>query len=479
MVLSGYEYCKFIVGTPSSSGDVIQLSEKAFNNLWNFVLENQGGEDSDKVLTVGKTNGARYIRASKYVGTIQTKDGQIIEILPKIAKGNSDKDQAKARSVFRKMLSSCYGHEARRISDVALETKKDFPIFEYYIQRYLEEVDRLVLAGIKKNYTKVQANEPFLKGKLLISKQITKNASDKAHFQIEYSKYIEDIPQNRIVVSTLHKLSKITSDTSLAAWCHRSIAKLDGIPQSRNITADLQSSLTSNRLFADYSNLITWSSQFLLNRGFTSFKGNTVNCALLFDAAKLFESYIAHLFRKYAKDFIVSPQDTSHFLIHKLNDNMDQVEPLFKLRPDLVAKPKDTSARTVILDTKWKTLNDSKTSGISIQDLYQLYAYGHKYTAEHGKHPVLVLIYPATQVGESGTHYLYDLKGKITGSTSFGDNPLGLMVSKFELNATEDDYMHQVIGITLACQDFMERILNKKQDSAGVSGIDDEEDTIY
>lgn len=355
------------------------------------------------------------------------------------------------------------------------ETKKDFPIFEYYIQRYLEEVDRLVLACVKKNYTKVQADEPFLKGKLLVNKQITKNAADKANFQIEYSKYIEDIPQNRIVVSTLHKLSKITSDTSLAAWCHRSIAKLDGIPQSRNITADLQSSLASNRLFADYANLITWSSQFLLNKGFTSFKGNTVNCALLFDAAELFESYIAYLFRKYAKDFIVSPQDISHFLIHKLNDNIDQVEPLFKLRPDLVAKPKDTSARTVILDTKWKTLNDSKTSGISIQDLYQIYAYGHKYTTEHGKHPVLVLIYPATQVGESGTHYLYDLKGKITVSTSFGDNLLGLMVSKFELNATEDDYMHQVIGITLSCQDFMKKILNKKQGSAGLGGIDEGE----
>jgi 5-methylcytosine-specific restriction enzyme subunit McrC len=207
MVLSGFEYCKFIEGVPSTSGEVVQLQPKTFNNLWNFVLENQGGEDSDKVLTVGKANGVRYIRASKYVGTIQTKDGQIIEILPKIAKGNSEKDKEKARSVFRKMLASCYGQDARRISDVALETKKDFPIFEYYIQRYLEEVDRLVLAGVKKNYSKVQANEPFLKGKLLISKQITKNAADKAHFQIEYSKYIEDIPQNRIVVSTLHELS--------------------------------------------------------------------------------------------------------------------------------------------------------------------------------------------------------------------------------------------------------------------------------
>ena len=214
MVLSGFEYCKFVEGVKSTSGEVIPLPPKTFNNLWNFVLENQGGEDSDKVLTVGKANGSRYIRASKYVGTIQTKDGQIIEILPKIAKGNTEEDKNKARSVFRKMLSSCYEHNARRLSDVALETQEDFPIFEYYIQRYLEEVDRLVLAGVKKNYSIIQSNEPFLKGKLLISKQITRNVVDRAHFQIEYSKYIEDIPQNRIVVSTLHKLSKITSDIS-------------------------------------------------------------------------------------------------------------------------------------------------------------------------------------------------------------------------------------------------------------------------
>lgn len=458
MVISGFEYCKFVEGNTSCNLDnVIQLNKITFSNLWNFVLDNQGGFDSDKILTVGKANGVRYIRAGKYVGTIQTKDGQIIEILPKIAKGFSEEDKVKARSVFRRMLSSCYGQEAKRISDVSLETKKDFPIFEYYIQRYLEEVDRLVIAGIKKNYSKIQANEPFLKGKLLINRQITKNAADKAHFQIEYSKYTEDIPQNRIVVSTLHKLAKITTDPSLSSWCNRSIVKLDGIPQSRNITADLQTSLVSNRLFSDYINLITWSSQFLLNKGFTSFKGNTVNCALLFDAAKLFESYIAHLFRKYATDFVVSSQDAKHYFIHKLNEEQDKVEPLFKLRPDIVAKPKEKNFRTIIIDTKWKTLNDTKTSGISIQDLYQLYAYGHKYS-DDGVLPVLVLIYPAIQTDETGTHYLYDLKNRVDGLGAFGDNPLGLMVSKFELNATEEDYKKQVADIFLSSRDFALRI---------------------
>ena len=461
MTLSGYEYCKIVVGTPSSSGDVIQLSEKAFNNLWNFVIDNQGGEDSDKVLSIGKTNGARYIRANRFVGTIQTKDGQVIEILPKIAKGNTDNDRAKARSVFRKMLSSCYGHEAKRIADVGLETERDFPIFDYYIQRYLEEVERLIISGIKKNYSRKQANEPFLKGKLLVRKQITRNVTDKAHFQIEYSKYIEDIPQNRIVVSTLRKLSKTAADRSLSARCIRLLAVLDGIPGSSNITADLESSLASNRLFEDYTNLITWSSQFLLNRGFTSFKGETVNCALLFDAAKLFEGYIARLFRKYASDFVISSQDTTHYFIHKLIENQDRIMPLFRLRPDIVAKPKKPGARLVIVDTKWKTLNDSKKSGISIQDLYQLYAYGHKYS-ESDCFPVLVLIYPAVQPGETGTHYLYDLKNEVIGQGDSGDNPIGLMVSKFELNASEEDYARQIQGIFNACQAFAVDIDSKR-----------------
>ena len=67
------------------------------------------------------------------------------------------------------------------------------------------------------------------------------------------------------------------------------------------------------------------------------------------------------------------------------------------------------------------------------------------------------------------------LKNKVIGSDSFGDNPLGLMVSKFELNASDNDYMHQVVSITMACQHFMEQILNKKRGSAELDGINNED----
>ena len=67
-------------------GEEAQLSEQSFENLWNFILENKGGDDADEVMSVHVKGGRPYIKTGRYVGTVQTKDGQVIEILPKIYK---------------------------------------------------------------------------------------------------------------------------------------------------------------------------------------------------------------------------------------------------------------------------------------------------------------------------------------------------------------------------------------------------------
>ena len=57
---------------------------------------------------------------------------------------------------------------------------------------------------------------------------------------------------------------------------------------------------------------------------------------------------------------------------------------------------KENDETTVILDTKWKLLDESLNNGtdkygLSQADFYQMFAYGHKYLGGKGK---LVLIYP-------------------------------------------------------------------------------------
>ena len=430
-------------------GEEAQLPEKAFENLWNFILENRGGDDADEVMSVHVKGGRPYIKTGRYVGTVQTKDGQVIEILPKIYKSGdkAEEDIALCRRVFLRMLSCFQQSQAKTFQDASLSTKENFPILEVYISRYLSEVERLLMDGLKKNYFQVEENQKFLKGKLLISRQISRNCADKTRFAVRYSKYIENIPQNRIIVATLYKLSKTSQSAVNVNRCYSLLAAFSDIPPSTNVEADLLFSLRSNRLFSNYENLLHWSSQFLLNKGFTTFSGNHVNQSLLFSAEKLFESFIAHLFKKYAKDYAVSSQHSKYFLVDKYGDTEHGK---FRLRPDIVVESKDSESfadfDTIIIDTKWKNLDSGapdKNYLIDIKDMYQLYAYGQKYHLGDSYFldiiPKLVLVYPYTEKFQTELKpFIYEeVKAK------YG---LKLVVYPFNLADEADDGYKRQIG---------------------------------
>lgn len=114
--------------------------------------------------------------------------------------------------------------------------------------------------------------------------------------------------------------------------------------------------------------------------------------ALLFDMNLLFESYVAHFFKKTYQNREVKTQDRQYKLVESHN--------LFQLKPDIVMD------KNIVLDTKWKLINqESKNYDLSQPDLYQMYAYGKKYTAEN-----VYLVYPKTKDFQSSldTALAYD-----------------------------------------------------------------------
>ena len=394
----------YIDGQPHKDGDT-PLGEVAFNNLWDFILSNKADSDTDVVMSVHTRGGKRYIKTGRFVGTIQTRDGQVIEVLPKIykASGQQEVDQKVCRQVFLNMLRHFTDARAKSFQNASLGTKKDFPILEVYISNYVNAVEQLVLGGLKKNYTLVEENQKFLKGKLDVAKQITKNVANKATFAIRYNKYIENIPQNRIVVSTLKKLLDISHSNTNKAHISALLTILADIPSSTNVEADLRMATTNNRLFASYDMLMKWSSQFLLNRGFTTFSGNCVNQSLLFQAERLFEDFIAYLFKKYAPSHNVDAQNTRYFLVDRHNGRQ-----MFHLRPALLVEsnPDAPMHECIIIDTKWKALDSTRPDKnylLDIKDMYQLYAYGQKYRLGESKErsievtPKLILLYPYSE----------------------------------------------------------------------------------
>ena len=396
----------YIEGQPCSEGDT-PLGEVTFNNLWDFILSNRANSDADVVMSVHTRGGRKYIKTRRFVGTIQTKDGQVIEVLPKIYKatGQQEEDKDVCRKVFLNMLRHFTDAKARSFQNASLSTKKGFPILEVYISNYINAVEQLLVGGLKKNYTLVAENQNFLKGKLDITKQITKNVANKAIFAIKYNKYIENIPQNRIVVTTLNKLLDVTHNNTNKAHISALLTILADIPLSTNIENDLKIASSNNRLFASYDMLITWSEQFLLNRGFTTFSGNCVNQSLLFQAERLFEDFIAYLFKKYAPTYkhTADAQHSKYFLVDRHNE-----KGMFRLRPDIVVETNSEASDydCIIIDTKWKAIDTTKPDSnylIDMKDMYQLYAYGQKYKQGQSKEmgyeiiPKLVLLYPYSE----------------------------------------------------------------------------------
>lgn len=401
-----YEYGTLSPDGPTAVAGAATIPVKAFDNLWNFILSNRSDRDSDNVMSVSSRRGNRLIRTKNFVGTLQTADGTVIEILPKIY-NSSERDDADFRRMCRKVFLDMLRHatdtDSRSFQEASLRTSDDFPILETYIAIYAGHVERLLVEGLRRDYKNVADDTRFLKGRLDITRQITRHPVDKSRFAIHYDKYVDDTAQNRIIVSTLLKLHADSNSASNKSRLANLLNRMPDIPPSTAVVADLRRASAGNRLFASYDSLMLWSSQFLLGRGFTNFAGDHVNQALLFRSDKLFESFIAHLFRKYARTccaaLTVRAQDSRY---HLVDDHAGKSR--FALRPDIVIT--DPQHHCLIVDTKWKTVDSSSAAsnyGIAMSDMYQLYAYGQKYrrgmTERIGRDimPDLMLLYPMSE----------------------------------------------------------------------------------
>lgn len=153
------------------------------------------------------------------------------------------------------------------------------------------------------------------------------------------------------------------------------------------------SQVVINRNTKDYEMLIQWSKVFLMNKSFTTFSGSTTSRALLFPMELVYESYVAQQMKKVmsTKGWDVSRQDKGYYLFTGPRRQ-------FALRPDIVMKKGE---RTIILDTKWKSLvnNERVNYGISQADMYQMYAYSKKYN-------IAILPYPLEGNGFTCKKYL-------------------------------------------------------------------------
>jgi 5-methylcytosine-specific restriction enzyme subunit McrC len=140
--------------------------------------------------------------------------------------------------------------------------------------------------------------------------------------------------------------------------------------------------------------LVDFSMLFLKGMSPAPAKGKERSFSLLFPMEELFEEFIARYVLRHADFFELSCDHIyaqavgrREWLLRREHDSAGK----YRLKPDLIIDGHLGKPR-LILDTKWKRLlsdeEDSK-NGVSQADIYQLYAYAHRYEC-----PDNILLFP-------------------------------------------------------------------------------------
>ncbi len=365
------------------------IAEKDFKDLVTFIHEYEGTEENADALDFMRIGFRRsvgdVVTFKNFVGLIQMKNGFQIQVLPKIDFSTGDDAGNEAtKKLFLKMLRSMKDFPSKVFNDASLRVDR-MNLYEIFINMYIQEVRQLVKHGLRSAYVEQEDNLKYYKGKLLVGQHIRANLAHKERFYVAYEEFHQNRPENRLVKATLEKLQKLTTSAENSKEIRQLLVSFEMVESSTAYEKDF-SKVVINRNTKDYENLMKWSRVFLMNESFTTFSGSTTSRALLFPMESVYESYVAREMKKVfgPAGWDVSSQDKGHYLF---------VQPRrqFALRPDIVLRKGD---RTIVLDTKWKSLinNEGKNYGISQPDMYQMYAYSKKYNTSE-----IWLLYPVNK----------------------------------------------------------------------------------
>lgn len=372
-----------------------EVSETVYKELEEFAKTDNGKD------VLGFSGNGKYLQAKSYVGTIQTKSGFTLEILPKISRDTgetADNEIENSKQIFMTLLHLLHKLPNFKQIDTAKFEVQKLDIFEIFILMFLEEVGQIIKKGIKSDYSAQEENLFFLKGKLRFGEHLKRNIVHKERFYVEYDDYNQNRPENRLIKSTLDFLSKVSKNANNVRRIRLYMEHMNWVDLSMNVENDFRG-VKVGRGMDHYKNALKWSEVFLKKKSFTSFSGETISFAILYPMEKLFECFVEWWLNKKYPHLTIEPQ----------NGGVEFVKKLFTVRPDFVIK--NAGEICCIADAKWKLID--KEGDFSQGDFYQLFAYKHIFFDKNLTSDCLRIYYPKTDFLTCEKYFEYHCSSKI------------------------------------------------------------------
>ncbi len=353
----------------------LKVDETSNFNISHFnALEKYGYKTKEKYFSIGN----KRIKFNNYVGVIQAKN-LTIEILPKA--DNKEDDQLtkdKWHDALILMLKECKLIKLNSVSNAKLKLKSA-SILDLYYDIFLSETEIIFKHGLRKSYRTIHENLNKVKGKILFTNHIRKNAFHKEKFFVEHKIFDADNKLNQILLKALVILKNIAHNPTHNIRINKLLLNLEGISE-KNITEKWFDNLKFDRNTERYRQAINLAKLIILKYSPDLKGGNENVLAIMFDMNILYENYV---FRK-----LKALQLDPNIPILKVREqNRTPFWETRGLRADIVVETKD---KHLVIDTKWKVLKDSKPSDA---DLKQMFVYNLHYDTD-----LSILLYPNTGI---------------------------------------------------------------------------------
>lgn len=327
-----------------------------------------------------------------WVGVIQIP-GLQLEILPKTDEGASQNGEQEIRDIRSNLMEMLLrgglgAVRARGVADLALKRGNlHDQLVDAFLERMLFELRR----GLDRGYSIEEDNLSTVRGKLVLARHVTRNAAQKNRFYCSHDVFTEATQISVRLKQACRVLVARTLPVSVMVKCQQVLALLDDVPELpfRRRESDPVFTRQNER----FSDIYGFACMLLEGQSPDARSGEIETFSLLFDMEQVFERFIAAFLASQVMHRFVDVNLFSQAKGNRHSLYLDGQEKVLRMAPDLLFVHESAgSKKTLIVDTKWKRLTEDVSGRPSRADLYQLYAYLHRYDCQRAH-----LLYPKAE----------------------------------------------------------------------------------
>lgn len=327
----------------------------------------------------------KKVRFINLVGVVQLKTVRL-EIIPKIDLNHEDLETN--RHALLNMLSITKKLPIE-IHEKTLSNYEKVDLLHVLAKLFIVKLYKELKQGVYREYHPITDNINHLKGRLVISQHIRKNAVLPIKAVCEYDELSPNILFNQVLKAALKVIYPYVQNTSLKIQTIRIFEifkEVDDVYLRLSSLKDIQ----CNRQNQHYESILQLAIAILSSTSMSIGQNNQIAFSFLFKMNDLFECYIGELLKRIliSSKYKVDLQDTEKRLLLNVNTGRENI----LLKPDFVvsAKQDQNFVQKIILDTKWKSVSINSRLLYQQSDIYQMYAYITAYESAER----CIIIYP-------------------------------------------------------------------------------------